>query len=51
MLATIFQYFLLIAAGIFLLGVLAEKGREEKNQFFSIAVVLIIVLLISLKIV
>lgn len=51
MLVFIFQCFRLIAAGIFLFGVLGAKEQKEKNLYFTISFfILLILLLISLKI-
>lgn len=50
MLVFIFQCFLLVAIGIFLFGVLGAKEHKEKNLYFTISFVLLVLLFVSLKI-
>lgn len=50
MLVSIFQCFILVAIGIFLFGVLGAKEHKEKNLYFTVSFILLVLLLISLKI-
>ncbi|MDD3337850.1 MAG: hypothetical protein PHS82_03225 [Lachnospiraceae bacterium] len=44
----IFKIVLLVAACLFLLGTIGEKDHKEKNLYFTIAFVLLVLLLVAL---
>lgn len=47
---SLLRFFLLIEILIFSIGVMTEKQKENKNVFFSMVVVLLIFLIVSIKI-